>query len=201
MSDVTSRLNQQLNFLMEIDQLKAVYRKMKVQSDNLRYENSAEHSWHIALQALVLHEYAPQTVNIARVVKMLLVHDIVEIDAGDTFAFADPAILAGQNAQEQIAAERLFGLLPDDQAKEYLSLWEEFEALETEDARFAKAMDCLLPAVQNMHQNGGSWKAHGVTKTQLLVRNQYLENAAPKLWDYFLHQIDTAVTNGWIVDN
>jgi len=193
-------LNQQLSFISELDRLKAVYRKTYVISDDNRYENSAEHSWHIALMASTLEQYADEPVDVSRVIRMLLIHDVVEIDAGDTFAFADQSELDGQNAKEVIAAERIFGLLPENQFQELNSLWLEFEDALTTDARFAKAMDRLLPLLQNMQNNGGSWAIHNVKKSQVLERNEYLKPLAPKLWKYVCEQIELAVTKGWLVN-
>ena len=193
-------LEQQLNFVREIDELKAVYRQTKVKSDNNRQENSAEHSWHIALMANVLQPYAEEPVDIARVVNMLLIHDIVEIDAGDTFAFAAQQELDAQEDKEIAAANRLFGLLPESQFQHLKALWLEFEAAETADARFAKAMDRVLPLVQNMANQGGSWVVHKVKKSQVIARNQYLDGLAPTLWRYACQQIDLAVENGWLLD-
>ncbi len=201
MFEISSKLGQQLVFLRELDKLKAVYRKTMVKPDKNRQENSAEHSWHIAVQALALKEYADEPVDICRVVNMLLLHDIVEIDAGDTFAFAESSELSGQGAKEMQAAERLFGLLPEAQAEEFKALWLEFEQVETPDARFAKAMDCLLPVIQNMDNEGGTWAKYQVTRSQVLKRNQYLEKLAPKLWTYVLEQIDISVQNGWLKDS
>ena len=195
-----SRLGQQLTFIAELEKLKAVYRKTMVKTDNNRHENSAEHSWHIALQALALEEYAQEPVDILRVVKMLLIHDIVEIDSGDVFAFADQAAHSAQRELELKAAERLFGLLPAGQADEYQQLWLEFEALETTDARFARAMDCFLPVIQNMNNDGGTWAEYQVTRTQVLIRNRHLESLAPALWNYLQEQVDMCVENGWLQD-
>lgn len=193
-------LQQQIEFLQEMDKLKAVHRRITVKAAGNRGENSAEHSWHIALQALLLQQYAETNIDILRVVKMLLIHDVVEIDAGDTFAFAAHAELDGQNAKEAIAARRIFGLLPQDQATEYEALWHEFEALETPEAQYAKAMDCLLPALQNMNNNGGSWAVYKISRSQILKRNQQLEKVSPPLWQYFLTQVDLAVAKGWLLD-
>jgi putative hydrolase of HD superfamily len=193
-------LNQQLDFIIELDRLKGVYRQALVKSDNNRYENSAEHSWHISLTAQILHEYAVEKVNISRVMSMLLIHDIVEIDAGDMFAFSDKADLAEQEEKEIAAATRIFGLLPEKQFQHYRSLWLEFENAQTIDARFAKAMDRVLPLLQNMRNEGGSWTRHSVKKSQVLKRNQYLEGLAPKLWQYVCEQIDHAVKQGWLID-
>ncbi|WP_067586088.1 HD domain-containing protein [Endozoicomonas ascidiicola] len=196
-----SKLSQQLAFITEVEKLKAVYRRTVVKPDDNRHENSAEHSWHIAVQAAVLQEYAEEPVDILRVIKMLLIHDVVEIDAGDTFAFADQAELSGQNAKELEAGNRLFGLLPEDQEKEYKQLWLEFEELETGDSRFAKAMDCYLPFLQNMANNGGTWAKYGITRSQVVKRNQYLETLAPKLWAFLQEQIDVCISNGWLKDS
>ena len=192
------KLQQQLDFILELDRLKAVYRQTRVKPDSNRRENSAEHSWHISLLAEVLAEYAEEPVDIQRVVRMLLIHDVVEIDAGDTFAFADQEELDGQEDKEIEAANRLFGLLPEEQFIPMRDLWLEFEAAQTADARFAKAMDRMLPILQNMANQGGTWEAHNVSKTQVIQRNQYLKGLAPKLWDYALQQIDLAVSNGWL---
>lgn len=190
----------QLNFIREIDELKAVYRQTHVKSDNNRNENSAEHSWHIAMMANVLKQYADEPVDISRVINMLLIHDIVEIDAGDTFAFAAQQELDGQEDKEIAAANRLFGLLPEAQFEQMKQLWLEFEQAQTSDARFAKAMDRVLPLIQNMANEGGSWVRHKVKKSQVLARNKYLDGLAPTLWAYACDQIDIAVANGWLLD-
>jgi putative hydrolase of HD superfamily len=193
-------LDQQLDFIIELDRLKGVYRQALVKSDKNRYENSAEHSWHITLTAHILHEYAVEDVNISRVMCMLLIHDIVEIDAGDMFAFSDEKDLAEQESKEMAAATRIFGLLPENQFQKFNQLWLEFENAETIDARFAKAMDRILPLLQNMRNEGGSWARHKVKKSQVLKRNQFLEGLAPELWLYVCKQIDYAVKQGWLVD-
>ncbi|MGF1687058.1 HD domain-containing protein [Photobacterium japonica] len=193
-------LQQQLAFILELDRLKSVYRQTTVKADNNRQENSAEHSWHIALMAQVLSEYIEEPVDINRAVMMLLIHDIVEIDAGDTFAFAAQHELDGQEDKEIEAANRLFGLLPTAQFEAMKALWLEFEQAQTADARFAKGMDRILPLLQNMANNGGSWVRHSVTKSQVIARNTYLQQVTPALWDYACQQIDVAVANGWLKD-
>lgn len=193
-------LQQQLAFVGEMEKLKAVYRQTTVKEDDGRFENSAEHSWHIALMA---HVFAPQVaepVNIHRACLMLLLHDIVEIDAGDTFAFASAADIAAKADKEAAAADRLFGLLPRAEALSFRQLWQEYEDSESADARFAKAMDCLLPLIQNMNNEGGSWRRHQVPRSKVIARNQYLQQSAPKLWEYALSQIDLALANGWLLD-
>lgn len=195
-----NNLEQQLSFILELDRLKAIYRQTTVKADNDRQENSAEHSWHIALMAQVLKDYTEESVDINRAVMMLLIHDIVEIDAGDTFAFAAQHELDGQEGKEIDAANRLFGLLPEVQFQQMKTLWMEFEQAETADARFAKGMDRILPLLQNMANGGGSWVRHKVSKQQVLQRNEYLKNVTPALWHYACQQIDLAVENGWLVD-
>lgn len=193
-------LEQQIQFIIELDKLKAVYRKALIKADNNRYENSAEHSWHITLASQILAPYASEGVDINRVKQMLLIHDIVEIDAGDTFAFAHHDVLGQQSEKEQVAAQRIFGLLPEPQASTYLNLWLEFEESITLDAQFAKAMDRIMPLIQNMQNQGGSWAQNNVSKQQVIKRNQYLENAAPQLWQYALSQIELATQRGWLRD-
>ncbi|MDC8831348.1 HD domain-containing protein [Alteromonas gilva] len=190
--------SEQLGFLLEMDKLKSVYRKALIKTDNNRYENSAEHSWHVALMANILAPYAEQPIDIHRVTLMLLIHDIVEIDAGDTFAFDEKVILSQQSDKEQQAATRIFGLLPEDQRTFYLSLWQEFEIAETADAKFAKSMDRVLPLLQNMQNEGGSWSENNVSKQQVINRNKHLQEIAPKLWTYVLEQIDIATEKGWL---
>lgn len=192
-------LSQQIDFILELDKLKAVYRKALIKADANRFENSAEHSWHISLTAHVLAPYVEATVDISRVTLMLLIHDIVEIDAGDTFAFDHHAVLDQQADKEYAAAERIFGLLPTSQREQFHTLWHEFEQAITPDAQFAKAIDRLLPLIQNMRNEGGSWVQNKVFKHQVIRRNQYLEKAAPKLWAYVLEQINIATEKSWLL--
>ncbi|WP_150428947.1 HD family hydrolase [Dechloromonas sp. CZR5] len=174
-------LDKQLAFLREIDRLKTVVRLSPL-IDRSRRENSAEHSWHLAMYALVLAEHAAGTIDILRVVKMLLIHDIVEIDAGDV-PFHIPATHAGQAERERLAAERLFGLLPEAQAEEFRDLWHEFEAAGSDDARFAKALDRFQPMLHNAATDGGSWVECAVTLEQIKARCQPpIERGAPALW-------------------
>ena len=153
------RLDRQLAFVLELDRLKRVERRSWL-LDGSRFENSAEHSWHVALMALVLAEHAREPLDLARVVKMLLVHDVVEIDAGDTYIYG--AGTAGQDEREAAAADRLFGLLPDGQGETLRALWEEYEAQSSPEARFAKSIDRLMPFLHNVHTEGRSWREHGV---------------------------------------
>ena len=174
-------LERQLAFLQEIDRLKSVVRLTPL-IDRSRRENSAEHSWHLAMYALVLAPHAAGQVDVARVVKMLLIHDIVEIDAGDV-PFHMPSTHAGQAEREALAAERLFGLLPEAQAAEFRALWAEFEAAESNDAKFAKALDRFQPMLHNAATDGGTWVECAVTLDQVRARcRPPIERGAPALW-------------------
>lgn len=177
-----SHLDRQLAFLREIDRLKSVVR-MSPLIDRSRRENSAEHSWHLAMYALVLSEHAAAPVDVVRVVKMLLLHDIVEIDAGDT-PLHDPSRQADQAERERLAAERIFSLLPDAQAAEFRSLWTEFEAAESDDAKFAKALDRFQPLLHNVATGGGTWLGPQVSEAQVFARyGPTIESGAPALWE------------------
>jgi putative hydrolase of HD superfamily len=184
----TERLSRQLDFIVELDRLKRILRQTLVM-DGSRQENSAEHSWHLAVMAVLLHEHAGNAVDVQRVLRMLLIHDVVEIDAGDTFCY-DAAASVGKEERERRAAERLFGLLPGEQAQEFRDLWEEFEARETADAQFANALDRLQGLLQNYHNGGGTWRLHGITRDQVLKRMDPIQNASPELWKYVLQVID-----------
>ena len=177
-----SDLERQLAFLREIDRLKSVVRLTPL-IDRSRRENSAEHSWHLAMYALALAEHAAGSVDVPRVVKMLLIHDIVEIDAGDV-PFHMPATHFGQDERERLAAERLFGLLPDVQAAEFRELWFEFESAESDDAKFAKALDRFQPMLHNAATDGGTWVECEVTLEQTKERcRPPINRGAPALWE------------------
>ena len=175
-----NRTEQQLAFLVEVDRLKGVLRQTLL-CDASRRENSAEHSWHLALMAVVLAEHSAEPVDVSRVIRMLLVHDIVEIDAGDTFAY-DAGANTDRAEREQRAADRIFGVLPREQAHELRDLWEEFEAQQTAESRAANALDRLQPLLLNHRTNGGSWRSHGVRKAQVLRRMEPIRSALPSLW-------------------
>lgn len=182
------RLGQQLAFLTEIDKLKSVLRGTDL-CDGSRKENSGEHSWHIAMYAMVLAEHANRPININRVIKMLLIHDIVEIDAGDNPIHGDHDV-AEMEAIEQAAADRIFGLLPADQRQEFRALWEEFEAAESDDAVFAKSVDRVQPVISNLETNGGSWVEYNVSHQQLEDRVGWkVAKGAPALWEYLQSRI------------
>ncbi|MCG7496118.1 HD domain-containing protein [Vibrio sp. Of7-15] len=191
------RLEQQLTLLMELDKLKSVLRRTRVVSAEKRLENSAEHSWHVALMALLLEEHANEPVDITKVVKMLLLHDVVEIDAGDTFVY-DVQASKDQAERELKAAHRLFGLLPKEQGDELLALWLEFEEAQTPEAKFGKALDRLIPMLLNYHNQGQSWIEHGVTSQQALTINKKIEAGSETLWQKAQQLISEAVANGWL---
>ncbi|BDR13133.1 HD domain-containing protein [Vibrio sp. STUT-A11] len=191
------RLEKQLKLLIELDQLKNVLRRTRVKSAQGRLENSGEHSWHVALMAVLMEEHANAPVNICRVMKMLLIHDVVEIDAGDTFVY-DTAASKEQAEKEIKAAERLFGMLPREQGKELLALWHEFEAAQTDDAKYAKALDRLIPMLLNYHNDGQSWQEHGVTREQALTINKRIELGSVTLWDKAKEIIEDATDKGWL---
>src|SRR2546430_2109734 len=165
----SDRFEKQLQFILEIDKLKTISRRTYLLNAE-RLENTAEHSWHLAMLAMLLAEHANEPVNVSRVIRMVLVHDIVEIDAGDTYYY-DPVGALDKADRESRAADRLFGLLPADQGKELRDLWEEFEACRTPDARFAAALDRFMPQLHNYHTRGKSWSEHGVTADRVLERN------------------------------
>ncbi len=193
-----NRLLDQIRFILEIDRLKSILRQT-VLVDESRYENSAGHSWHLAVMAILLHEYAAESVDLLRVVKMVLVHDIVEIDAGDTFCY-DEAANSDKLAREQAAADRIFNLLPDPQSAELRSLWDEFESGESSEARFARALDRMQPVLLNLAIEGGSWRRHGISARQVVERNSPIGDGAPELWLYVEEQIREAVANGVLVE-
>lgn len=177
----TNPMLQQLNFLREIDRLKSVIRQSPL-LDQSRKENSAEHSWHLAMYALLLHDHAHSPVNLMRVIKMLLIHDIVEVDVGDT-PIHSGASSQDQALQEQQAAKRLFGLLPVTQGAELHDLWCEFEAASTDDAKFAKALDRVQPLLINVATNGGTWAENNVNLEMVLQRyGPIIERGSPALW-------------------
>ncbi|KJE24266.1 putative HD superfamily hydrolase [Frankia torreyi] len=191
-----ARLARQIAFLLEIDQLKSVLRQSHL-IDRSRRENDAEHSWHLAMLAVVLGEYAAAEVDQARVVRMLLIHDLVEVYAGDTFLY-DTQAAAGQAERERAAADRLFPQLPGDQADELRALWEEFEARRTPDARFARALDRVQPLLLNFYTGGSTWRPHGVTRADVLNHQKTIEDGSPALWEYVRVMIDEAVRRGYL---
>ena len=188
-------LDAQLAFLREADRLKAVLRQSRI-IDGSRRENSAEHSWHLALMSLVLQDYAPAGADLGRVTAMLLVHDLVEIDAGDLFAYAGAQAQARQEAAERGAADRIFALLPGGQAGAVRALWDEFEERRTPEARFARALDRLQPMLANYAQGGGTWAEHDVTADQVLVKVALIEDGSPALGAFARELVRSSVQRG-----
>ena len=183
-----SALRSQLAFVAEIDRLKRIIRRTPIM-DGSRLENSAEHSWHLAVMAVVLAEHAEAGTDVGRVIRMVLVHDLVEIDAGDTFAY-DVVANVGKEDREQRAADRIFGLLPSAQGVELRALWDEFEAGATPEARFAVALDRLQPLLANDRARGGSWMTHAVTREQVVARMRPIERSMPALWPVVLETVE-----------
>lgn len=194
-----TRLEQQIAFVVEADKLKQILRQTRLM-DGSRRENSAEHSWHLALMALTLAEHAGAPVDLAHVVRLVLVHDLVEIDAGDTFCYDAQANLS-KAEREQAAAARVFGLLPEEQGRALRALWDEFEAGETAEARFANALDRLEPLLQNFRTEGGTWRAHGITRAAVLRRMEPIRTGAPPLWPYVLRVVEDSCAAGYIVED
>lgn len=186
----TERLSQQIQFILEIDKLKQVLRQTKIVGGH-RQENSAEHSWQLAVMALVLSEHANEPVDALHVVKMLLVHDVIEIDAGDTWSFDDKGYL-DKEERERLAAKRIFALLPPDQAAPLHAIWEEFEEMRTPESRFANALDRLMPMLHNFHNDGGTWRREGVTMQKVLARQSAIAKGSQALGDYSLALLEQA---------
>ena len=190
------RLQRQIAFLVEIDKLKTILRRNHI-ADGSRVENDAEHSWHFAVAALVLSELAVSEIDLLKVLKMALIHDIVEVDAGDTFIY-DEAAKADQAEREMRAAERLFGLLPEDQAETIRGLWDEFEERRTPEALYARAIDRLAAILLNYASEGKTWRQYGISKAQLLAINQPIALGSPALWDYVRELIEEAARRGYV---
>jgi putative hydrolase of HD superfamily len=190
------RLAQQIQFILEIDRLKQILRQSLITGGSRR-ENSAEHSWHLAIMASVLAEYALPGVNQLRAIQMLLIHDLVEIDAGDTFCY-DVQGNADKADREQQAADRIFGLLPEDLGQEMRSLWEEFETVATPTAKFAAALDRIEPMLLNQQTQGGTWKLHGITRDRVLHRMQPVAEGTPELWSFVEQVIEECVSAGYL---
>lgn len=188
-------LDSQVGFLLEADRLKTVLRQSPL-TDRSRRENSAEHSWHLALMALVLAGHAPPGTDLRRVLAMVVLHDLVEIDTGDLFVYAAAADRERQEWAERAAADRIFAMLPPGQAAEFRALWDEFEERRTAEAKFARALDRLEPMLINMVTEGGTWMSHGVTADQVLERVALIEDGAPALGRYAREMVARAVETG-----
>ncbi|WP_294750399.1 HD family hydrolase [uncultured Ruminococcus sp.] len=190
------RLKKQIYFILEIDKMKNLYRQTYVLNDD-RKENDAEHSWHLAIMAFMLSEYSNHTIDVLKVMKMVLIHDIVEIDAGDTYCY-DEKGNSTKAEREETAAQRIFGLLPEDQRDEYYMLWREFEDSKSNEARFAAVLDRLQPLMLNYTKKGISWKEHGIYKEQVINRNKEYFSQSDEIAELILSLIDDAAQKGWL---
>ena len=190
----TDKLLQQINFIKEIDKIKYIERKTKLFNSD-RNENDAEHSWHLAMMTIVLAEHSDVTIDLLKVLKMVLIHDIVEIDAGDTFIY-DTEKNHTNTDEERTAANRIFGMLPKEQADELISIWEEFENGETHEAKFARSMDRFEPLLQNASNNGGTWAEFGVSYDKVYEKKKDIKEGSSSLWSYAENLINESVEKG-----
>ena len=190
------RLKKQIEFLVEIDKMKNIYRQTLVLNED-RAENDAEHSWHLAMLVMILSEYSNQPIDVLHTIKMVLIHDIVEIDAGDTYCY-DTEGYKTKADREQEASERLFGMLPQDQQQELYSLWREFEDKQTPESKFANVVDRIQPITLNYRKDGISWKTHGVSEEQVLNRNAHVNEGSEVLWQYIKDIIEDAKDKGML---
>jgi putative hydrolase of HD superfamily len=192
-----TRLEQQIQFITEIDKVKNIYRQTYL-ADRQRKENDAEHSWHIALMAVLLKEYVPE-LDIAKVMIMVLIHDLVEIDAGDTYAY-DPIGAETKRVREVQAADRIFGILPKDQESLFRELWEEFEDYESPEAKYAHLLDNFQPLILNDAAGGKSWAEHKVKKSQIYKRNEKIESTSAEIWRYIQDVVDRHIQQENIIE-
>lgn len=193
-----NRLEQQLQFILEIDKVKKIIRQTPL-SDASRKENDAEHSWHIALMAYLLQEYAEEPVEVSKVMLMVLIHDLVEIDAGDTYAYDEEGAKT-KDERERKAADRIFGMLPEEQGMYLKALWEEFEAYETAEAKYAHMLDNFQPLLLNDAAGGISWTEHQVKKSQIYKRNEKVEETSATIWKCMQDKIDKHIQAGHVLD-
>lgn len=193
------RLKKQMEFILEVDKLKKIMRQTYL-SDESRKENDAEHSWHLALMACILKEYSNEDIKLDKTIFMVLIHDLVEIDAGDTYAY-DEKGYETKRQREELAAERVFGLLPEDQAKELRDLWEEFEECKTPEAKFANTLDKIQPLMLNDATDGRAWREHEVAVSKVLKRNEYTKDGSDDLWNYAYELIMNNVKKHNLMDD
>ncbi|MES2380919.1 MAG: HD domain-containing protein [Bacteroidota bacterium] len=192
----TENLLKQVSFIKEIDKLKYIQRKTKLFNSD-RNENDAEHSWHLAMMTIVLAEHANKPIDVLKVLKMVLIHDIVEIDAGDTFLY-DTQKNHINTDEELIAAKRIFGLLPTEQAAEFIAIWQEFEEGLTDEAKFAKSMDRFEPLLQNTTNNGGTWKEFNVPYEKVYDKKKNIQHGSTAIWEYAESLINESVDKGFL---
>jgi putative hydrolase of HD superfamily len=197
MKSIKNRLQQQIQFIREIDNLKHILRRTRL-FNNSRFENDAEHSWHLAVMAIALSEYSNEPIDLNRVIKMVLIHDLAEIDAGDTFLYDD--IRNSSTVQKEAeGAERIFGLLPKEQRDEFIKIWQEFEKRETPESKFAAAIDRLEPLLQNYFTQGYTWKQHNIHKAQVVNKNEpIISKGSSVLWEFARELIEKATSKGYL---
>src|SRR5665647_980202 len=193
----TDNLSKQISFIKEIDKLKYIQRKTKLFNSD-RPENDAEHSWHLAMMTIVLAEHSDKPIDVLKVLKMVLIHDIVEIDAGDTFIY-DSTKSHTNTDEELIAAKRVFGLLPTEQAEEFIAIWEEFEESTTDEAKFAKSMDRFEPLLQNTSNNGGTWTEFNVPYQKVYDKKKAIKNGSTAIWNYAENLLNESVDRGILI--
>lgn len=189
-----AHLLKQIAFIQEIDKLKYIQRKTKLFNSDRR-ENDAEHSWHLAMMTLILAEHADEPVDVLKVLKMVLIHDVVEIDAGDTFIF-DTSKNHDNTEEETVAAQRIFGILPASQAQEFMAIWEEFEARETKEAKFARSMDRLEPLLQNVSNKGGTWTEFNVAYPMVYEKQKVHQDSSASIWNYAQQLLNESMEKG-----
>ncbi|KDR96451.1 putative hydrolases of HD superfamily [Peptoclostridium litorale DSM 5388] len=190
------RLKKQIEFILEVDKLKRILRQ-SILTDGKERENDAEHSWHISLMAILLLEHSNEEIDVLRVIKMLLIHDIVEIDAGDTYCY-DKEGHNDKREREEKAAKRIFGMLPKDQCEEMISLWDEFEQMETAESKYAASLDRLQPLLLNYATKGKSWRDHGIESKQIIERNAHIDCGSKELWEFAMNMIDECIEKGYL---
>ena len=199
MISMDDRLKEQIDFILEIDKMKEILRQNYLADGSAR-ENDADHSWHLAMMALILSEYSNEKVDVTRVVPMVLTHDLVEIDAGDTYAYDEAGALTKEK-REKAAADRIFGILPKEQGTWMRGLWDEFEACNTPESKFAHVLDNSLPLFLNHAAGGISWKEHKVKRSQIYKRNRITGDGSPKIWEYMQELIQENINKGNIIDD
>jgi len=192
---IADRIRKQLEFVYEIDKVKSIFRKTKL-FDSSRYENDAEHSWTICIMAVLFREYANFDINLEKVIKMLLIHDIVEIYAGDTFLYSSERESAYQ--KEELSAKKIFGMLDNDQADEYYNLWVEFEERKTNEAKYAAVFDRIEPVLQNYKTKGITWAENEITKEMVYQKNKHIEEGSKELWEVFNEVLQECIREGYI---
>ena len=195
---IDERLNKDIQFILELDKMKSILRQTTLM-DGSRRENDAEHSWHISVMAMVLSEYANEKIDLCKVIKMLLIHDLVEIYAGDTFCY-DMEGNKSKKERELEAADKIFGMLDEDKGRELRSLWDEFEEMKTNEAVFAAAMDRMEPLFSNYYSDGGTWKKFNISKEQVYKRIEPIKYASDELWQFVVNMIEYAIKKGYIAE-